>query len=180
VHLALVRQSAQGYGGAGGAISASDSDAGAPGGGGRTESASLCITGRPGGRGRVAVCRVVAGGRWRVAQNRIKKSPYSPISQHKKAGGGQHGPWALGFGPVGRGRWAVWRVRLENPLGHGNFLSGLKLSGERDGGLGLARFSVVYCPLGGHMYMYANGLALMARSTQYAGMAGAACMGLTT
>jgi hypothetical protein len=125
------------------------------GGGGRTESASLYITGRPGGRGRVAVYRVVAGGRWRVAQNRIKKSPYSPISQHKKAGGGQHGPWALGFGPVGRGRWAVWRVRLENPLGHGNFLSGLKLSGKRDGGLGLARFSVV-CPLGGHMY--ANGL----------------------
>jgi hypothetical protein len=39
-------------------------------------------------------------------------------------------------------------VRLENPLGHGNFLSGLKLSGERDGGLGLARFSAV-CPLGG-------------------------------
>jgi hypothetical protein len=28
------------------------------------------------------------------------------------------------------------RLRLENPLGHGNFLSGLKLSGERDGGLG--------------------------------------------
>ena len=46
-------------------------------------------------------------------------------------------------------------MRLENPLGHGNFLSGLKLSGERDGGLGLARFSAV-CPLGGHMY--ANGL----------------------
>jgi hypothetical protein len=42
------------------------------------------------------------------------------------------------------------------------------LSGERDGGLGLARFSAV-CPLGGHMY--ANGLLL------YAGMAGAACMG---
>jgi hypothetical protein len=37
--------------------------------------------------------------------------------------------------------------------------SGLKLSGERDGGLGLARFSAV-CPLGGHMggHMYANGL----------------------
>jgi hypothetical protein len=47
------------------------------------------------------------------------------------------------------------RVRLENPLGRGNFLSGLKLSGERDCGLGLARFSAV-CPLGGHMY--ANGL----------------------
>jgi hypothetical protein len=62
-------------------------------------------------------------------------------------------------------------VRLENPLSHGNFLSGLKLSGERDGGLGLARFSAV-CPLGGHMY--ANGL------WWYAGMAGAACMGLTT
>jgi hypothetical protein len=45
-----------------------------------------------------------------------------------------------------------------------------KLSGERDGGLGLARFSAV-CPLGGHMY--ANGLLW------YAGMAGAACMGLT-
>ena len=55
---------------------------------------------------------------------------------------------------VGRISW-LRRVRLENPLGHGNFLSGLKLSGERDGGLGLARFSAV-CPLGGHMY--ANGL----------------------
>jgi hypothetical protein len=54
---------------------------------------------------------------------------------------------------VGRTSW-LRRVRLENPLGHGNFLSGLKLSGERDGGLGLARFSAV-CPLGGHMY--ANG-----------------------
>ena len=43
-------------------------------------------------------------------------------------------------------------MRLENPLGHGNFLSGLKLSGERDGGLGLARFSAV-CPLGGHTYV---------------------------
>jgi hypothetical protein len=55
---------------------------------------------------------------------------------------------------VGRISW-LRRVRLENPLGHGNCLSGLKLSGERDGGLGLARSSVV-CPLGGHMY--ANGL----------------------
>ena len=55
---------------------------------------------------------------------------------------------------LGRISW-LRRVRLENPLGHGNFLSGLKLSGERDGGLGLARFSAV-CPLGGHMY--ANGL----------------------
>ena len=55
---------------------------------------------------------------------------------------------------VGMISW-LRRVRLENPLGHGNFLSGLKLSGERDGGLGLARFSAV-CPLGGHMY--ANGL----------------------
>ena len=71
---------------------------------------------------------------------------------------------------VGRISW-LRRVRLENPLGHGNFLSGLKLSGERDGGLGLARFSAV-CLLGGHMY--ANGLVW------YAGMAGAACMGLTT
>jgi hypothetical protein len=57
-------------------------------------------------------------------------------------------------------------------LGHGNYLSGLKLSGERDVGLGLARSSAV-CPLGGHMY--ANGLLW-----QYADMAGAACMGLTT
>jgi hypothetical protein len=55
---------------------------------------------------------------------------------------------------LGRISW-LRRVRLENPLGRGNFLSGLKLSGERDGGLGLARFSAV-CPLGGHMY--ANGL----------------------
>jgi hypothetical protein len=54
---------------------------------------------------------------------------------------------------------------------NGNFLSGLKLSGGRDGGLGLARFSVV-CPLGGHLC--ANGLLW------HAGMAGAACMGLTT
>ena len=38
-------------------------------------------------------------------------------------------------------------ARLGNPLGHGNFLSGLKLSGERDGGLSLAQFSAV-CPLG--------------------------------
>jgi hypothetical protein len=30
-------------------------------------------------------------------------------------------------------------------------MQGLKLSGERDGGLGLARFSAV-CPLGGHMH----------------------------
>jgi hypothetical protein len=52
-------------------------------------------------------------------------------------------------------------------------LSGLKLSGERDGGLGLARFSAV-CLLGGHMY--ANGLLWL----WHAGMAGAACMGLTT
>jgi hypothetical protein len=37
------------------------------------------------------------------------------------------------------------RVRLKNPLGHGNFVSGLKLSGGRDGGLGLAQFSAV-CP----------------------------------
>jgi hypothetical protein len=62
-------------------------------------------------------------------------------------------------------------VRLENPLGRGNFWSGFKLSGERDGGLGLARFSAV-CPLGGG-HMYANGLLW------HAGMAGAACMGLT-
>jgi hypothetical protein len=53
----------------------------------------------------------------------------------------------------------------------GNFLWGLKLSEERDGGLGLARFLAV-CPLGGRMC--ANGLLW------YAGMAGAACMGLTT
>jgi hypothetical protein len=71
---------------------------------------------------------------------------------------------------TGRISW-LRRVRLENPLGHGNILSGLKLSGERDGGLGLARSSAVF-PLGGHMY--ANGLLW------YAGMAGAACMGLIT
>ena len=40
-------------------------------------------------------------------------------------------------------------------VGPWELFSGLKLSGERDGGLGLARFSAV-CPLGGHMY--ANGL----------------------
>jgi hypothetical protein len=62
------------------------------------------------------------------------------------------------------------RVRLENPLGHGDFLSGLKLSGERDGGLGLA-WSLAVCPLGGHMH--ANGLLW------HAGIADAACMGLT-
>jgi hypothetical protein len=71
---------------------------------------------------------------------------------------------------VGRISW-LRRVRLETPLGRGNFLPGLKLSGERGGGLGLARFTAV-CPLGGHMY--ANGLLW------HAGMAGAACMGLTT
>jgi hypothetical protein len=78
---------------------------------------------------------------------------------------------------VGRISW-LRRVRLGSPLGHGNFLSGLKLSGERGGGLGLARFSAV-CPLGGHMY--ANGLlwhADMAYGIWH--MAGAACMGLTT
>jgi hypothetical protein len=46
---------------------------------------------------------------------------------------------------VGRIPW-LRRVRLENPLGHRNFLTGLNLSGERNGGLGLARFGVV-CPL---------------------------------
>ena len=56
-------------------------------------------------------------------------------------------------------------------VGPWELFSALKLSGERDGGLGLARFLVV-CPLGGHMH--ANGLLW------YAGMAGAACMGLTT
>jgi hypothetical protein len=72
---------------------------------------------------------------------------------------------------VGRISW-LRRVRLESPLGHGDFLSGLQLSGERDGGLGLARSSAV-CPLDGHMC--ANGLLW------YAGIpAGAACMGLTT
>jgi hypothetical protein len=55
---------------------------------------------------------------------------------------------------LGRISW-LRRVRLENPLGHGDFFSGLKLSGERDGGLGLARFSVV-CPLGGHMSVCAQ------------------------
>jgi hypothetical protein len=35
-------------------------------------------------------------------------------------------------------------------------LSGLKLSGERDGGLGLARFPAV-CPLGGHVAQMAFG-----------------------
>jgi hypothetical protein len=70
---------------------------------------------------------------------------------------------------LGRISW-LRRVRLENPLGHGKFSSGLKLSGERDGGLGLARFLAV-CPLGGHMCV--NGLLW------HAGMAGAACMGLT-
>jgi hypothetical protein len=77
--------------------------------------------------------------------------------------------WALGLG-LGRISW-LRRVRLENPLGRGNFVSGLKLSGERDDGLGLARFLAV-CPLDGHMH--ANGLLW------HAGMAGAACMGLTT
>jgi hypothetical protein len=51
---------------------------------------------------------------------------------------------------LGRISW-LRRVHLENPLGRGDFFSGLKLSGERDGGLGLARFLVV-CPLGGHMH----------------------------
>jgi hypothetical protein len=51
------------------------------------------------------------------------------------------------------------------------FFGTFELSGERDGGLGLARFLAV-CPLDGHMH--ANGLLW------HAGMAGAACMGLTT
>jgi hypothetical protein len=58
-----------------------------------------------------------------------------------------------GRAKAGRISW-LRRVRLESPLGrgNGNFLSGLfKLSGERDGRLGLARFSAVVCPLGGHM-----------------------------
>jgi hypothetical protein len=79
-------------------------------------------------------------------------------------------PGRVAVAIVGRISW-LRRVRLENPLGHGNFSAGLKLSGERDGGLSLARFSAV-CPLGGHMC--ANGL------WWYAGMAGAACNGLTT
>jgi hypothetical protein len=65
---------------------------------------------------------------------------------------------------VGRISW-IEAARLGNPLGHRDFFSG------RNAGLGLARFSVVY-PLGGHMY--ANGLLW------HAGVAGAACMGLTT
>ena len=40
-------------------------------------------------------------------------------------------------------------------VGPRELFSGLKLSGERDGGLGLARFSAVF-PLSGHMC--ANGL----------------------
>ena len=40
-------------------------------------------------------------------------------------------------------------------VGPWGLFSGLKLSGERDGGLGLARFLAV-CPLDGHMH--ANGL----------------------
>jgi hypothetical protein len=62
---------------------------------------------------------------------------------------------------VGRISW-LRRMRLENPLGRGNFLSGLglKLSGEVgnavvDSVWRGSRFSAV-CPLGGHMY--ANGL----------------------
>jgi hypothetical protein len=62
---------------------------------------------------------------------------------------------------LGRILWLRRVLRLENPLGHGNFLSGLKLSGERDGGLGLARFSAV-CPLGGHM-SYVRKWPFMAR-----------------
>jgi hypothetical protein len=45
--------------------------------------------------------------------------------------------------------------------GSWELFSGFKLSGERDGGLGLARFSAV-CPLGGHMC--ANGFLWHARS----------------
>jgi hypothetical protein len=71
---------------------------------------------------------------------------------------------------AGRTTWTR-RVRLASPLGHRNFLSGLKLSGECDGGLSLARSSAVR-PLGGHIC--ANGLLW------HLGMAGAACMGLTT
>jgi hypothetical protein len=73
--------------------------------------------------------------------------------------------------PVGRISW-LRRVRLENPLGHGDILSGLKLSGGRDGGLGLARFSAV-CPR-----WAAICTQIMAfDGTWHAGMAGAACNG---
>jgi hypothetical protein len=74
-------------------------------------------------------------------------------------------------------------VRLENPLGRGNFFLGPKLSGERDGGLGLARVLAV-CPLGGHMCAQSakNGMALylvssMARRYQVSGIRyGRCCM----
>jgi hypothetical protein len=87
-------------------------------------------------------------------------------------GGGSGGGGAAGLGP--RHDFVAEAGASRNPVGssgHGNFLSGLKLSGERESGLGLARFSVV-CPLGGHMYE-----KCLLRHT---GMAGAACMGLTT
>jgi hypothetical protein len=50
---------------------------------------------------------------------------------------------------LGRISW-LRRVRLGSPLGPGNFSSGPKSSGERNGGLSLARFGGV-CPLNGHM-----------------------------
>jgi hypothetical protein len=58
--------------------------------------------------------------------------------------------------------------------------SGLKLGGERDGGLGLARFwAICPFPLGGNIC--ANGKwPFVFYGTQVSGMAGAACMGLTT
>jgi hypothetical protein len=54
---------------------------------------------------------------------------------------------------AGRTPW-LRRLRLENPLGYRNFLTGLKSSSECDGGWRTrcgARFSAV-CPLAGHMH----------------------------
>jgi hypothetical protein len=72
--------------------------------------------------------------------------------------------------------WLGW-VRLENPLGHRNFFSGLKLSGGRDGGLGLARFLAV-CPLGGHMC--ANGLLWYAAAVPFCSKTNAILVGPCT
>jgi hypothetical protein len=77
-------------------------------------------------------------------------------------------------------------VRLENPLGRGNFFSGLQLQlqlgverdARGDGGR-RTRFGAVF----GRLSVgrpYARKWPFMARGTQDAGMAGAACMGLTT
>jgi hypothetical protein len=126
---------------------------------GGLKSAKVCLLVVPGrhwelGTEHWAQARAEGGVRCTV---RGAEPPSRPVPPGARVGQGMGGgvpsakrPQASGATElVGRISW-LGRMRLENPLGHGNFLSVLKLSGERDGGLGLARFTTV-CPLGGHM-----------------------------